>query len=96
MEVTRLPTEICGGLRLAENGATVYLVMTDLRQKLASLSANDKAELLDAVWESLESEVATLTEAQRTEIDRRLARHEANPSEVIPWDKVRVDLYNKP
>ena len=70
--------------------------MTDLRSQLVSLSAIEKLELLDAVWESLESEAQSLTETQRAELDARIARHEKNPSDVIPWEKVRAGLFEKP
>jgi hypothetical protein len=30
--------------------------MSDLRQQIENLSASEKAELLDAVWESLEAD----------------------------------------
>jgi putative addiction module component (TIGR02574 family) len=70
--------------------------MGDLRTQIESLSAAEKAELLDAVWESLEAEALSLTEAQRVELDYRIARHEQNPSDVVPWEQVRSGLLKKP
>jgi putative addiction module component (TIGR02574 family) len=70
--------------------------MNDLRSQIDRLSAEQKAELLDAVWESLEADALSLTEAQRTELDYRIARYEQNPSDVIPWEQVRADLFKKP
>ncbi|MGA9393590.1 MAG: addiction module protein [Candidatus Sulfotelmatobacter sp.] len=70
--------------------------MSDLRNQISSLSAAEKAELLDAVWESLEADAASLTNAQRAELDRRIARHEQNPSDVIPWEQVKPRLLRKP
>jgi putative addiction module component (TIGR02574 family) len=70
--------------------------MGDLRSQLANLSVAEKVELLDAVWESLEADAHSLTETQRAELDSRVARHEKNPSVVIPWEKVRTDLFHKP
>jgi len=64
--------------------------MSDLRNQIESLSAAEKLELLDTVWESLETGAASLTEVQREELDRRIARHEQNPSDVIPWEHVRA------
>jgi putative addiction module component (TIGR02574 family) len=55
-----------------------------------------KVELLDAVSESLEADALPLTEAQRAELDYRIARHEQNPSDVIPWEQVKADLFRKP
>ena len=60
------------------------------------MSAAEKTQLLDAVWESLEADALSLTEAQRTELDHRIARHEQNPSDVIPWEQVRTALFKKP
>ena len=70
--------------------------MSDLRNQIGSLSPLEKAELLDAVWESLEADAASLTDAQRAELDVRIARHERNPSDVIPWEQVRAGLFKKP
>ncbi len=36
--------------------------MSDLRNQIQSLSAAEKVELLDAVWESLEADALSLTE----------------------------------
>ena len=36
-----------------------------------------------------------LTDAQKREIDRRLALYEANPDDVIPWETVRKRLQTK-
>lgn len=70
--------------------------MSDLRHQIDSLSAAEKAELLDAVWESLEADAVSLTDAQRAELDHRTARHEQNPSDVVPWEQVKAGLLKKP
>ena len=74
-----------------------YEQMSDLRSQIGNLSAAEKVELLDAVWESLEADaLSSLTEAQRTELDYRIARHEQDPSDLIPWEQVRTGLFKKP
>jgi putative addiction module component (TIGR02574 family) len=70
--------------------------MSDLRNQIENLSAAENVELLDAVWESLEADALSLTEAQRAELDSRIVRHEQNPSDVVPWEQVRAGLYKKP
>ena len=70
--------------------------MRDLRSQVNGLSPAKKAELLDAVWESLEADSVSLTEAQRAELDCRISRHEQGPSNVIPWEQVKADLFKKP
>jgi len=79
-----------------ETALGLLVVMSDLRTQIESLSAAEKAELLDAVWESLEADAACLTDAQRAELDHRIARHEQNPLDVIPWEQVRAGLFKKP
>jgi len=69
-----------------------YRRMNDLRSQISSLSAAEKAELLDTVWESLEADALSLTDAQRAELDFRIARHDQNPSDVIPWQQVRAGI----
>lgn len=69
--------------------------MGDLRDQIDGLSAAQKIELLDAVWQSLQADALSLTEAQRQELDSRIARYENNPSDTIPWEKVRADLFRK-
>jgi putative addiction module component (TIGR02574 family) len=66
--------------------------MSDLREQINSLSPGEKAELLDTVWESLEADAISLTDVQRAELDHGIARHEQNPSDVIPWKQVRAAL----
>ena len=67
--------------------------MSDLRSQIESLSIAEKAELLDTLWESLEADSHSLTDEQRAELDYRIARHEQNPSNVIPWEQVRARLF---
>lgn len=55
------------------------------------LSAQDRITLAQEIWDSVaENELPPLDEAQRTEIDRRLAAHESNPTAAVPWDEVEA------
>lgn len=58
--------------------------MDDLRSQIDSLSAAEKAELLDTVWESLGADAASLTDAQRAELDSRITRHEQKTLRCSP------------
>jgi len=69
--------------------------MSNLQNEISSLSAAEKFELLDALWESLEADVPALTKEQQEELDYRVARYEQNPADVIPWEQVRADLFKK-
>jgi putative addiction module component (TIGR02574 family) len=70
--------------------------MNHLRSQIDSLSPAEKAELLDTVWESLEADAVSLTDAQRSELDYRITRLEQNPADVIPWQQVKAGLFKKP
>jgi putative addiction module component (TIGR02574 family) len=56
------------------------------------LSAEDRLALAEALWESVarEMEQAPLTEAQRRELERRLADSLARPDAVTPWDVIKA------
>lgn len=67
----------------------------DIASKLAeitSLSIDERLALVEAIWDSIaaESEKLSLTEAQRLELERRLADDAANPDDVVSWDEVRA------
>jgi putative addiction module component (TIGR02574 family) len=69
--------------------------MSALREQIANLTAAEKADLLDEVWESLEADSLTLTDLQRAELDSRIERLEKNPSDVVPWEQVRSELFKQ-
>ena len=56
------------------------------------LSAEERLKLVHEIWDSLAAEVeaAPFTEAQKREIDRRLAAHRADPRTAIPWEQVEA------
>ena len=65
--------------------------MSNLQREIGNLSAAEKFELLDALWESIEADGPALTDEQRVELDRRAARYAQNPSDVIPWEQVKAE-----
>jgi putative addiction module component (TIGR02574 family) len=56
------------------------------------LSAGERLQLVQEIWDSLGDEVSCLplSEAQKQELDRRLATLEANPDAVVPWEEVEA------
>ncbi len=66
--------------------------MGHLPQSLEKLSAAEKFELLDALWESLESEPSAITPELSAELKRRVERYRKDPSAVRPWEQVQADL----
>ena len=69
--------------------------MSNLQNEIGSLSAAEKFELIDVLWESLEADAPRLTDEQRAEIDHRVAKYGRNPSDVISWEHVRAGLVKK-
>jgi len=59
---------------------------------LDKASAEDRLAVADALWESVASEIeaSTLTAAQRTELERRLADSIARPDAVTPWEAIKA------
>lgn len=58
------------------------------------LPVEERLALAEDIWDSIAADSAALppTDAQRAELDRRLAEHEANPDDVIPWEEVRDSI----
>lgn len=57
-----------------------------------ALSLADQTELAERLWERIAetSQQADLTEAQKTELQRRLDLYRADPGNVIPWETVKA------
>lgn len=57
------------------------------------MSVQDRIALATAIWDSIADEPHSplLTEAQRLELERRLADHAANPDDVVPWTQVKAE-----
>lgn len=69
--------------------------MSTLQNEIGKLSATEKLELLDVLWQSLEADDLPLTEAQRDELDFRLAQYERNPDDIVRWEDVRARVFGK-
>jgi putative addiction module component (TIGR02574 family) len=56
------------------------------------LSVAERLQLVQEIWDSVAASVEQLplTQAQRDELDRRVAALEANPTNVIPWEEVEA------
>jgi putative addiction module component (TIGR02574 family) len=65
----------------------------NLQSQVATLSVEEKFELLDVVGESLETDKFSLSQPQRKELDYRLDLYERDPDRVIPWEQIQEDLF---
>jgi putative addiction module component (TIGR02574 family) len=67
------------------------MMNTSLFDQVRQLSVEEQLELVEALWDSIvdRNAVPDPTNAQKAELDRRLAEHAANPDDVVPWDEVK-------
>lgn len=73
--------------------------LSETLDSLLKLPPADRVDLAMALWDSLsdaeyEAEFP-LTDAQRAELSKRVAEHDADPSTAIPWDVVKHRLRNR-
>ena len=66
--------------------------MTDLAPELARLSPRERLDLIESLWESLDENDVPVTDAQRAELDRRMAGFDQDWAESVPWDQLRGEL----
>ena len=58
---------------------------------------SERVELIEDIWGGIADETPNqlnLSSADRAELHRRLAEHQADPSSSIPWSEVRASLFN--
>ena len=63
-----------------------------LLSQARQMNVQDQLELVEALWEGIakRNAVPAPTDAQKVELDRRLAEHEANPDDVVSWSDVKA------
>ena len=61
------------------------------------MSVPDRLKLAQDIWDSISGDPATVpvSDAERQEIERRLAEHERDPSSTIPWDEVKRQILGR-
>jgi putative addiction module component (TIGR02574 family) len=67
-------------------------------QELRSLPVAERIQLVEDLWDSIAEDSGSLqlTDAQRTELDRRLDDFEAAPGAGDSWEAVKRKLQRKP
>ena len=63
---------------------------------LRRLSVPERLQLVEDLWDSIAEdapdEAFPIDAELATELDRRLAEHEADPGAAVPWEQVRRKL----
>jgi putative addiction module component (TIGR02574 family) len=85
--IARLEADLTGALAL-----TILRRMTDLAPELARLSPRQRLDLIEFLWESLDDEDVPVTDAQRAELDERIAGFDQGREHSIPWNQLKAEL----
>ena len=61
------------------------------------LDVDLRLALVEEIWASIwaDAKVFPLTDAQRTELDRRVADDDAFPDDVLPWNDVKAAVRDR-
>jgi len=70
---------------------------TALLKKATRLPVPDRIKLVEDIWNSIadEPEEASLTPAQKRELDRRLDSMKKNPGRAVPWVEARQRILKR-
>lgn len=62
-----------------------------------ALPLSEQIELIDALWESITKHgyEPPLTSEQAAELDRRLEAHRQQPDDVVSWDSIKQEIFDK-
>jgi putative addiction module component (TIGR02574 family) len=78
-------------------GGKIDAMTNALREELLKLSAAERLELVEELWDSIaderENELFPLSEARREELDRRIRELDEHPERARPWEEVRERLW---
>jgi putative addiction module component (TIGR02574 family) len=66
--------------------------MTISQIDIERLSPQERLDLIERLWDSLDADTVPLTPAQNAELDRRLATADADLAESVPWETVHAEL----
>ena len=61
------------------------------------LNVDERLALVEEIWATICADAKTfpLTDAQRAELDRRVADDDAFPDDVVPWDEVKASVRSR-
>ena len=67
---------------------------SSLPPDIRHLPVSDRLDLVEQIWDSIVEDQGEfeLTDAQKAELDRRLAAHEESPDRGVPWEEVKKRL----
>jgi putative addiction module component (TIGR02574 family) len=69
-------------------------MQSELTEQARKLSISDRILLVEEIWDTIaeENQAFELTDAQKRELDRRLALAQSNPGQGRTWDEIRAEF----
>lgn len=63
-------------------------------KEITTLSIEERIRLVQAILDTIAAEQVypDFTEAQKQELDRRIADYDANPDNVLTWEEVKASI----
>jgi putative addiction module component (TIGR02574 family) len=62
----------------------------EIIDQLRALPPAERREVVEKIWDEFADRDLELTPAQAAELDRRVADHQANPDDVVPWSEIKA------
>jgi putative addiction module component (TIGR02574 family) len=61
------------------------------------LNVDERLALVGEIWATIcaDAQAFPLADAQRSELDRRVAEDDAFPDDVVPWDEVKASVRSR-
>ncbi|MEH2162287.1 MAG: addiction module protein [Nostoc sp.] len=68
--------------------------ITATLNEIATLSVEDRICIVQAIWDSIAAEQVypDLSDAQKQELDRRIADSDSNPDNVLTWKEIKASI----
>lgn len=73
--------------------------MNTAKLDFKTMPISERIELVEDIWDSIAAETSNslnLSDAQRAELHKRFAEHQADPSSGLSWEHVRAALFKNP
>jgi putative addiction module component (TIGR02574 family) len=69
-------------------------MQSELTEQAKKLSIPDRILLVEEIWDTIaqENEAFELTEAQKQELERRLASGRTNPTQGRTWEEIKAEF----
>ncbi len=68
------------------------MALAELREKIHQLVDEADEQLLEGIYDLLNRQDDGLTEEQRKDLEKRIARHKRGESKSYTWDEVKAKL----